>query len=160
VVPDKPVGLAGSTSEFSTSPPIPTLQGTPSARAMGIKAILAEEIGENPRRSGNRRSLRRFHSNLNDCGDPRESTVPTRLAQKSQASSSEEEAPEAAFDWQEEPQPRVRTEPSPLPPKTSELVEATSEQEERGTKVQRLFEGKGSGTDTEKCSGDPIKHFP
>jgi hypothetical protein len=37
-----------------------TVEGTPSSRAMVIKPILAEEISENPRCSGNREGLGGF----------------------------------------------------------------------------------------------------
>src|SRR5208282_3198046 len=77
------------------------------------------------------RRSRRFRSNSYDCGDPKESTVPTRVAQSSRPSLSVGESREAPFDSQEEPQPRVRTKQSSLPPKTSDLAGPTSEQDWR-----------------------------
>src|SRR5258708_12209231 len=77
------------------------------------------------------RRFRRFRSNSYDCGDPKEATVPTRTAQRARASWSAGEWREASCDSQEEPQPRVRTKQSSLPPKTSEWAESTSEQDWR-----------------------------
>src|SRR5260370_40688113 len=75
------------------------------------------------------RRSRRFRSNSYGCGDPKGATVPTRVTQRARASWSAGERREGPCDSQEEPQPRVRTKQSSFPPKTSDLAEATSEQE-------------------------------
>src|ERR1700686_4664389 len=75
------------------------------------------------------RRSRRFRSNSYDCGDRKEAMVPTREAQRSPASWPAGGWREVPFDWQEEPQPRVRRKQSWLRPKTSELAEAISEQD-------------------------------
>src|ERR1700688_1505129 len=61
-----------------------------------------------------------FRSSSYGRGDAKEPTVPTRLAQSSRSSPSAGGPREATFDSPEEPQPRVRTKPSSLPPKTSD----------------------------------------
>src|SRR5260370_11612253 len=77
------------------------------------------------------RRSRRFRSNSYDYAGPKEATVPTRVAQRARASWSAGAWREAPCDSQEEPQPRVRTKQSSLPPKTFDLAQSTSEQDWR-----------------------------
>jgi len=156
---DPPMSDQSGAYSLEQNKPHVSLAHLTSSREIVIKA--GTRRGDQPESMLLRQSRRsrRFRSNSYDCGDPKESTVPTRVAQSSRPSLSVGEPREAPFDSQEEPQPRVRTKQSSLPPKTSDLAEPTSEQDWRSAKINRLFEGKGSGTDAQKNAADPMKRF-
>jgi hypothetical protein len=96
-----------------------------------------------------------------DCGDPKESTVPTPVAQRSRASSSEGESREAPFDSYKKSHSRQCEQNSRrYRPKHLSWRKPLRNKIGGSAKINRGFEGKGSGTDAQKNAADPIKHFP
>jgi hypothetical protein len=126
---------------------------------MVVRPILAEEISENPCRSGNREGLGEFAPIRMTAGIREKQRYPQEQP-KDQEHHRQQASREKCQSIRKKSQSRKCEQKQwSLPPKTSDWEESTSEQDWRSAKMKRLFEGKGNSTDAQQNAGDPIKVF-